>query len=124
MKRDIELSRKILIAVEESDAPLSTRALATPLEEPEVILAYHVLLLKEAGFVVAAVAMNTRTRSGGAESALVHRLTHDGHEFLDTVRSDTTWKKLKGYVSSKGLEVTVGSLVKAVPGFIAAALEG
>ena len=122
MKRDIELSRELLIAMEESDSELSTNTLASQRDETGEVLAYHVLLLEEAGLVEAAIM--PKNRKVHPQAAVILRLTHAGHEFLDSVRSDTAWNKLKGYVTSKGLEVTVGTLMKAIPGFVAAALGG
>jgi hypothetical protein len=108
--------------MEKSDSSLSMSTLAAQRTESEEILAYHVLLLKEAGLVEATIHTSSRTRSGHPDAAVMQRLTYAGHEFLDSVRSDTTWNKLKTYVSGKGLELTVDTLMKAVPGFIAAAL--
>lgn len=65
---------------------------------------YQITLLAEAGLIVA---------NAHKQGALVQRLTWEGHDFLDAVRSDTVWNKTKEKVTksvgSASLEV-----VKAV----------
>ena len=122
MKRDLELSRELLLAMEESPSELSTNSLTERFEQPGEILAYHALLLEDAGLIHAAV--TPKSRKVHPQAAVLLRLTHEGHEFIESVRSDTTWNNLKQYVTKKGLEVTLDTAVKALPGFIAAALGG
>lgn len=124
MKRDLDLSRKLLLAMEGSDVDLHSNSLARDLDQDESVVAYHILLLKEAGLVQAAVHTNRRGLSSHPDAAIMQRLTHVGHEFIEAVRSDTFWNRLKQYVAEKGLEVTIDTARKAIPGLINAALEG
>ena len=34
------------------------------------------------------------------------RLTWEGHEFLDSIRNDTVWKKIKDTVKEKGVQLS------------------
>ena len=61
-------------------------------------LAYTLLLLDEACYIEA----NIINRDGGILSIYVYRLTYSGHEFLDTIKSDTVWKKLQNAIGSVG----------------------
>ena len=49
----------------------------------------------------------------GPHDFLVTRLTWKGHEFLDTIRSDTVWEKTKKSFLNKGISMTF-ELVKSV----------
>ena len=98
MKRDLDLIRLILLAIE-ADALYRTGRhghfrLSIPGYHDDNVQ-YHLALLHEAGFLVAQV-MNY--------DYFVTRLTWDGHEFLDTIRNDSIWNRAKG----KALETTGG----------------
>jgi hypothetical protein len=109
VKRDVELVRSILLAVEEAD-PWTVTERSFPDYEP-IVVAQHVALLKEAGYLEGGIAEDSSR--GVAVEANVQRLTWEGHEFLDAVRSDTVWEKTKSKIAD-----TVGSvsleIVKAV----------
>ena len=40
-------------------------------------------------------------------------LTWEGHNFLDSIRKDSTWSKVKGAVKERGLEQTFDSIKAA-----------
>jgi len=88
MKREMDIVRRITLAA--TDLPPGEW-----LEEIEgvdsAVFSEHVVLMQEAGLVDA-----TATEYGdkGIEMA-VRRLTWDGQEFADQIRSDTLWKKAK-----------------------------
>jgi hypothetical protein len=96
MKRDMELSRQILQQIEEK-FPLRGKAeLDLPAYSPEQI-AYNVMLLWEAGLIVADDCSNFD------ELWLQPtRLTWEGHEFLDAIKHDTVWNKVKATVKEEG----------------------
>lgn len=110
MVRDMDVVRSILLEVE-SIAPGEARGGVSSLAGcDELTFAGHIELLKEVGFVEAAVA---RANGVGAVAARVERLTWQGHDFLDAIRSDSVWSKTKSTIAA-----TVGSasleVVKAV----------
>jgi predicted transcriptional regulator len=67
----------------------------TPLQ-----VSYHIMQLHQAGFIKA---HDTTTTAGFSWEATT--LTWEGHEFLDAIRSDTVWKKIKDTVKEKGVEM-------------------
>lgn len=110
MVRDMDIVRSILLEVERIDPGEGPSEVSSLPGVDELVFAGHVELLKEAGFVEAAVA---RANGVGAVAARADRLTWQGHDFLDAIRSDSVWSKTKSTVAA-----TVGSasleVVKAV----------
>jgi len=92
VKRDPDFVRTILARVEEADDfSLSCEDLADGAHD-EASVARHVQLLEEAGYLKA----NLLTLEGyGALSGNIERLTWAGHEFTESARSDTIWRKAK-----------------------------
>lgn len=90
MKRDMDLVRSILIAIEASDNDPSRWIKDLDLcgdHRPEEVTS-HLLLLHEAGLIEGQV-LNTLD---GVDYR-VKRLTWEGHEFLDAARDDNLWKR-------------------------------
>lgn len=89
MKRDMDLIRKILLAVEASDSGWSPESLTIDgYSDREV--GYHCLLIVEAGLC------NGEETTGGHDAspnAFLDRLTWQGHEFLDAARDHTLWTR-------------------------------
>lgn len=88
MKRDMDLIRRIVLAVED----LPHRETLDKLEgvDPDDF-ALHAEWLAEAGLIKATI----NSSLSGTTAAFIHRLTWDGCEFASSVRSDTLWKKAK-----------------------------
>lgn len=88
MKRDMDLVRRIVLAATE----LSPGDWLVEIDGVDsAVFAEHVQLMEEAGLVDATI---TGYFAGGT-SAAVRRLTWDGQEFADQIRSDTLWQKAK-----------------------------
>lgn len=68
---------------------------------------YHVSIMVEAGLIKA----NCYDQQDGS-NCLISRLTWDGHEFLDQIKSDTVWNEIKQTASQKGLDLTLGLATK------------
>jgi predicted ArsR family transcriptional regulator len=104
MKRDLDLCRRILLAIEEHpDARLDDEP-----EFPDVpseVVSYHIQLLVNAGLISAEPTGWGR----GRPQWIVLRLTWAGHEFLDTARDDKVWdgakKRIGDTVKSVSLDV-------------------
>lgn len=94
MKRDMDIARKILLAVDDSDKSIAS---VEGISEREFI--YHALLLSEAGLVKAIFAPENAVIS--VHTAMIHRLTWNGHDFVDLIKDDTVWKKAKDTVIEK-----------------------
>jgi hypothetical protein len=118
MKRDMDLARQILFAIEENpDDPTGWVDVEIP-GRSDLEVSYHVTLLAEAGLIEAA---NVDTDDGLEWKP--SRLTWQGHEFLDGVRSDTLWSSAKAETFEKTgglafdvLKAVVASLAKRSAG--------
>jgi hypothetical protein len=114
MKRDMDLIRLILLAIEAHPKPSMWNVpLKIPEhEEPEVC--YHVKLLEEAGLVEAHINM----RGGGVLECNVNSLTWAGHEFLEACRDNSRWEKVNRLVKEKtgslSFEVLKSVLIQAM----------
>lgn len=109
MKRDPDLVRDILLAVEANDdVPMGWMNLEIEGRNQQE-LAYHVQILHEAGLLVA-----QDLSSIGSYDWRPRRLTAEGHDFLDAARSDTVWQEAKkrlGDVGGFALEVAKPLLI-------------
>ena len=61
-------------------------------------IAYTLYLLDEADYIDAHVI----EADGGIYDIRVYRLTYSGHEFIDTIRSNTIWNKVASAISTIG----------------------
>jgi hypothetical protein len=98
MKRDLDLVREILLAVEAHPTPMKTAKLTMHGRSPDEV-SYHVKLMAEAGLVQA---IDLSSHSGIEWRPT--SLTWEGHEFLDATRADTIWQKVKAILKDKGIE--------------------
>lgn len=112
MKRNWEVIRKIMLKIE-----------ALPTESDEVesgtiegidndTAAYHIRLLIESGLVVGSCRNST-----GLPWCRANRLTWEGHEFLDKIKRDTIWHKIKEQSMQRGIELSF-EVIKQVAGNI------
>lgn len=113
MKRDMNLVRQILLALEE-------RGVAQRKEPLEVVgfdneaLMYHLGIMYDAGLINA---IDCSTRSGPAWHPV--DLTWAGHDFLDAARDEGRWTKVMttvgraaGSVTFDGLKAILAELAK------------
>lgn len=111
MKRDMDLIRKILLAIEAHPKPDNWGVpidLAIKGYSPEGI-SYHIKLLAQAGLVEAKDASTMGKYQWRASS-----LTWAGHEFLEASRDDTLWEKAKKLVLEKTGTLTFEGLKLAL----------
>ena len=96
MKRDMDLARAILIALE--DAPFDGGPLRLDIQDctPDVF-SYHVMLLHQAG-LIHAFDFSGDTFSNWQPAYL----TWEGHEFLEAAKDDTRWNRAKTYLREQG----------------------
>lgn len=102
MKRDWDLIRKILTDLEalgDSRSVLRSHEVEGWSEEA---VAYHMQLLLESGLVRGSCS----SPLGGATSCHLVAMTWEGHEFLDKIRSQSTWNAVKKIASEKGLALS------------------
>lgn len=104
MKRDMELVRKILLAVEEAeDIEGGIQPEIEGYSDAQVT--YHSGLLYNAGLITA---MDASSMDGPAY--IITGLTWEGHDFLEAARNETVWKKAKEIIKNKGGGMTLDIL--------------
>lgn len=105
MKRDLELIRKMVLAIEDSPSSCAPE-LSFDGYTPEQIN-YHAYLLIDAG-----LAQGDEVTVFGSDipQAEIERLTWPGHEFAEAARNDTRWTKAMGIVQDKGGNITLDVL--------------
>ncbi len=106
MKLDMDLVREILLYVEEkADRPISHLEDITFTRWSGDEIAYHVMLLEEAGYIIAHI----DTVPDCEDPVILHvnytvtRLTLAGHEFLDAARTPQHWAAIKGNAQKLGV---------------------
>ena len=102
MKRNWDTIRELLTKVEECTLRSEMVRLSHFPIEREAEISYHMSLLIEAGLVKGKIVemLNEPINDFHAQ-----RLTWDGHEFLDSIRSDNVWTKTKKAFLDKGVEM-------------------
>lgn len=97
MKRDMELVRKLLLLIEEND---DSKELEIPNDWNRELVAYHLKILDQAGYVI-----NNTKWADNKPLWIYASLTWDGHEYIDSIKNDKVWSKLKEGIKNKGLEL-------------------
>ena len=108
VQRNMELVRAILLKIEAAPTEQLLDVHITGHTDEEI--SYHVMLLHKAGLVEAVDCSHMQ-----ANCWKPLRLTWDGHEFIDAVRSDTFWKKTKSFVVEKTGTLTLEAVKAAIP---------
>lgn len=101
MKRDMELIRALVFAIEDAGADIESTSLKCN-GFTAAQIAYHCELLAESELIECTD--NSHLGSVHAEF-LIHRLTSKGHDFADAARSDAIWTR-----SMKTVKETVGAV--------------
>jgi hypothetical protein len=100
MKRDMELVRQILLALEAHASGLAPTPFTIPGYDQEVI-GHHVYLMAQGDLVTAA----TIVVFGESPVAVPGTITWKGHEFLDATRTDKVWRQVRTELKDKGLSL-------------------
>jgi hypothetical protein len=98
MRRDPDLIRQILLALERHPGGFAPDEIAIPGFTSEQI-GYHIHLLAQAGLVKAVEAGHLQSQSPQAKA---RELTWAGHEFLDAARNLDHWNRAKQIIASAG----------------------
>lgn len=120
MKRDMELCRKILFAVEEQyvdTAILNLHVDGYTMEE----VAYHCKILHDGGLLSYCKA---QYGDDHIYAFFVGSLTWAGHEFLDKIRSDKIWNKTKEIITKKGIPMVLDVIKEVAQTVISSMVEG
>ena len=97
MKRDMDLVRLILLEIEDKYRSTAIYDLAIDGYDTEMV-AYHCKILYEAGLI-------SDYKAQYADNEIyvfgVGSLTWDGNDFLEKIRDDSQWKKVKETITKK-----------------------
>ena len=108
MKRDMELIRKILITLEDSDQTQGQIPLKFDgYSEDEI--SYHVKILDEQGIITATNCSSMKNFEWRATG-----LTWEGHDYIAAIRDEARWQKVKEWIKSTGKILTIETLKQAV----------
>lgn len=89
MKRDMDIIRRI--AIETAD--MGPGLVLTGLDDMDKLtFGLHAIWMDEAGLITANI---QEFKSGEPPKVQIRRLTWEGCEFVETIRSETLWKKAK-----------------------------
>ena len=108
MKRDMELVRKILIAIEDSNNTMGSITLNFDNYSDEQV-SYHVKLLSENGLIKAIDAS-----SHDVIAWMPTGLTWDGHDYIEAIKDDKRWQKVKKWISDNGKLITIETIKQGV----------
>ena len=108
MTRDMELVRKILVAIEDHSKAQGIVPLQLDGHSDDEV-SYHVKLLAEGGLIEAT---NCSTMEGFCWRA--RQLKWDGHDFIEAIRDDSRWQRAKKWVLEAGKTITIETLMLAV----------
>lgn len=120
MKRDMELVRLILLKIEEEYRSTTIYNLDITGYDMETV-AYHCKILNEAGLLSDYGAHYADDRLWSFE---VGALTWEGNDFLDKIRDNSQWKKIKDTITQKGLPLVIETIKAISAAFVTAAAEG
>lgn len=120
MKRNMELIREILMKVEEIPTPSNFDLIEIPGHEQEEI-SYHVKLLGDAGFLDV---YDLRTLGPNGYKYAPIALTNAGHDLLDSMRSESVWKKAKAKLSEVGGSASMDVIQSVLASIIRNTLAG
>ena len=117
MKRDLELIRKMILAIE--DAPFGYAPELSIDGYTPIQVGYHAYLLVDAGL---ARGHDVATMGSVGPDVLITSLTWAGHEFAEAARDEIRWKKAMGIVKEKSGTITMDLLKQLLGSLMRGAL--
>ena len=120
MKRNMDLVRLILLEIENIYRSTAIYNLTIDGYDAEMI-AYHCKIIHEAGLISDYKAQYADNKLYGFG---VGSITWDGNDFLDKIRDDSQWKKIKDAITEKGLPMVIETIKLVANAFISTAVTG
>lgn len=120
MKRDMDLIRLILLKIEEEYRSTAIINLEIEGYDKETV-AYHCKILNDADWISY---YDADYADDEINDFVVGSLTWDGHDYLDKIRDNSQWKKVKDTISKHGLSFAVDTVKIISTAFVTAAAEG
>ena len=120
MKRDMDLIREILLKVEVLYVDTAINDLTIDGYDMATV-AYHCKLLHNAGYIFD---YKAQYASNEIYTFAIGALTWAGNEYLEKIRDNSRWGKIKNTLIQKGLPFTIDMVKSVADAFITAAAEG
>ena len=100
MKRDMDMVRSLLLKIEAEE---SGETYYTDDQDE----CYHLQIMIDGGLI------NGWVRDDGVDgfSAEIDRMTWKGHEFLEAIRNEGVWEKVKAHFKEKGVGMALDTIV-------------
>lgn len=120
MERNWEVVRAILLRLEALGDTSSMVHAGEVAPFDFEIVGYHMQIMQEAGLIEARVS----EALGGATHVFASRLTWEGHEFLDRIRDQTLWNRVKASAREKGLAPSFDVITAIATTLVGAIVKG
>jgi len=98
MKRDMDLVRRILLAIEGGEHGVAPQPLLIDGYTDEQI-GYHVYIMIQGGLLEGSV---VSMMEGPSPEAIASSMTWAGHEFIESARDEKRWKEARGLLEKVG----------------------
>lgn len=122
MKRDLDLLRRILVAVEESDGtkPLSGDSLAGLVDSDTRSVNFHLKLLADARWIetVGSPHYTSQTFDAVPDLVVVASLTNEGHAFLEAVGEPSRWNRFLLWAGEKVADAGLTTVLQLATRFV------
>lgn len=113
MKRDWDTVRDLLTRLEKEESTEQPLRLGCfPDDSQRDVISYHIELLIEEGLIDGYMSKELGHRP---KAFVANRLTWKGHNFLDSIRSDTVWNKIKEILASKSVDLSFDAIKAVAP---------
>lgn len=120
MKRDMDLVRLILLEIEKEYVSTAIYDLNIDGYDRDEV-AYHCKILYDGGLISD---YKAQYADGEIYAFGVGSLTWEGNDFLDKIRDDSQWGKIKETIKKKGLPLVLDTIKTIANAFVTAAAEG
>lgn len=105
MKRDMELIRQIMLNVEGGDLRGGVEGY------DHSAVNYHKVLLIEADLLKGKTHYSVSTEPRDIpDGVIIKKITWQGHDFIEAIRTDTKWNKIKAFLSEAGKDLTIETI--------------
>lgn len=118
MKRNMELVRKLALALEDDPSGFAPKNLQIDGYNKEEI-GYHLYIMMEAGLIRGA---DVTTLGSNSPEAIAINLSWAGHEFADAARDPDRWQIAMQLAKEKAGSVTLDILIKLLTSLMSSAL--
>ncbi|MGH9908291.1 MAG: DUF2513 domain-containing protein [Pyrinomonadaceae bacterium] len=107
MKRDMELVRRILLNIEKGNFYGGAEGYH------DDAVNFHKALLIDAKLIEGIPRYSSQKPSDIPISVRIKKVTWHGHDFINAIRTDAKWNKIKAFLADRGQDLTIESIQTA-----------